>query len=683
MPPPSPSRHAARVGRGAAAMALLVSLGAFAVQALAGAPAVVEITEPAEGGAALNPADVHMVASFAEDEEHVCSDWEIRLAGSSELVWEAPCAKGQLKVHIHLGDGTFVGSHEGRLELLHDTDYVLVVRSRDDVGEEVGDPATRQFTTRPRGSVGDDATSWTVRAGYAVEVFARDLRLPVDIAMVPEPGPHPGDPLMYVTELYGTVKVITRDGSVRDYATGLLNFDPTGNFPGSGEVGVTGAVVDPVSGDVFVSLIYEDEDSPAESKPHYPKVIRLHSDERGLEAIGQTTVLDMEGEVQEGSHQISNLTLTPAGALLVHNGDSPMPIHAQDIDRYRGKILRMTLDGEPLPSNPFYSDEGDDTARDYVYAYGLRNPFGGALRLSDGSYFMVENGPAIDRLAIVLAGENYKWPLDPTMGHLAAYNWNPPHAPVSIEFVEPQRFGGSGFPPEAMGHAFVTESGSTWASGPQELGKRIVELGLDEAGGLTGGPEMLVEYAGTGKATAVGLAAGADGLYFTDLYKDKDFTSPVDRGANVLRVRYCGEDCPVRPSPPMPPPAAPSAEAEAEADLTPPAVRRFRLSRSAFTARPRARHRVRRSAPRHGTDFLYALSERASVSIGIRRRGRTLPRGLLFAPGRAGGNRRPFAGWLEGEPLAPGRYVATIQARDRAGNVARSSAGFRVLDRLP
>jgi hypothetical protein len=44
-----------------------------------------------------------------------------------------------------------------------------------------------------------------------------------------------------------------------------------------------------------------------------------------------------------------------------------------------------------------------------------------------------------------------------------------------------------------------------------------------------------------GKATAAGLAAGPDGLYFTDLYKDRDFVSPIDRGANLLRVRYVEE----------------------------------------------------------------------------------------------------------------------------------------------
>jgi glucose/arabinose dehydrogenase len=666
-------------------MAVGVSLCFFVVQALAGAPAVTEISEPAAAGAPLNPADVHMVASFAEDEAHVCSDWEIRLAGSAKLVWEAPCAKGQLSVHIHLGDGSFVGAYAGRLELAHSEHYVLRVRSRDDLAGEASSWAERAFSTRPAGPPGDDAVGWAVREKYAVEVFAENLQLPVDIAMVPEPGPHPGDPVMYVTELYGAVKVVLRDGSVRDYATGLLNFNPTGNFPGSGEIGLTGAVVEPGSGDLFVGLVYEDEDFPTAPKPHYPRVIRLHSSADGLEAIGQSTVLDMEGETQDASHQISNLTITPTGELLVHNGDGiAKPKLAQDLDYYRGKILRMTLDGEPVEGNFEYDGADGIDARDYVYAYGVRNPFGGAWRLSDNAHFMVENGPFVDRLAKVVGGENYGWPDDFGMSHMAAYNWSPAHAPVSIEFVEPERFGGSGFPQAAMGHAFVTESGATWASGPQELGKRIVEFGLDEAGKRTSGPKTLVEYVGTGKATAVGLAAGGDGLYFTDLYKDQGYATPIDRGATVLRVRYCADECPVRPSSPSvprDPPVSPSPSVDfpAEVDITDPSVRRFRVSQRAFAPSPR-RGTARGCEARCGTSFLYGLSERASVSIQVRRRGRPPQGGLLSAPGRVGGNRRPFAGWLGGRPLAPGPYVATIRARDRAGNVSSPRRlDFRVL----
>jgi glucose/arabinose dehydrogenase len=658
------------------ALLALALLGCVAARAGAEPPEVGQIVEPLAGAAPLNPADVHMVAEFADGDggEHVCSDWEIWAIAPSEAVWEAPCAKGAEKVHVHLGDGEFVNSLQGHDALGFAAEYELRVRFLDS-GEEWSEWAVRGFKTIARGGGGrdDTETPWMARPGYAVEGFATGFQLPVNIAMVPEPGPHPSDPLLYVAELYGSIKVVSRDGTVRDYATGLLNFDPTGVFPGSGEQGLAGLAVDPVSGDLFASLVYEDESSPLEPRPHYPKVVRLYSDEGGLSATGMATVLDMAGEVEGPSHQVSHLTIAPNGDLYVHNGDGYDSFAvARDLEAFRGKILRMTLGGDPLPGNPFYDASDGLTARDYVWAYGFRNPFGGAIRLSDDSYYEVENGPATDRLARVLPGVDYLWEgSDATMAFGASYTWSPPHAPVNIEFVEPERFGGSGFPASGMGHAFVTESGATYASGPQATGKRVVEFDLGLDGVSEEGPVTLVEYTGTGKATAVGLAAGPDGLYFTDLYKDKGATTPIDPGANVLRIRYCGEAC-------MPEPPAGSEPAVADdVDREHPEVSNFRLLSKRIEVR--RRNGAGPFAPVNGTSFLYTLSEWAKVRIRIERIAGGFA-GQLLAPGRRGSNRRAFAGRLGGRVLPPGGYRATIDAVDAAGNASASPAvGFKVV----
>lgn len=398
--------------------------------------------------------------------------------------------------------------------------------------------AQPDFTSLARGS----PVPWAVRqSGYRVEVVATGFQLPVNIAFVPAPGPDPDAPLYYVAELYGQIKVVTRAGAVGDYATGLLNFNPTGNFPGSGEQGVGGIVVEPQTGDVLVGLLYEDTASQANPKPHYPKVIRMHSNNGGLTAASTQVILDMFGETQGQSHQISNLSLGLDGKLYVHMGDGFDTARAQDLSSFRGKILRLNLDGSAPQDNPFYNAADGITPKDYVYAYGFRNPFGGAWRAADGFHYEVENGPSHDRFARVVAGRNYLWNgTDASMHNFALYNWVPATAPVNIAFIQPSTFGGSGFPQEKMDHAFVSESGPTYATGPVSNGKRITEFVLDANGERISGPVPLVEYTGSGKATAVALAAGPDGLYFSDLYKDLNYSSAIDRGANVLRIKYVG-----------------------------------------------------------------------------------------------------------------------------------------------
>ncbi|MBK8229444.1 MAG: PQQ-dependent sugar dehydrogenase [Candidatus Eisenbacteria bacterium] len=650
--------------------------------AVAAPPDTPLITEPAVDGQQVNASDVHMETGAFSDpdpgDSHQCTDWEIWTTSPSARVWATICIGGVERLHTHLGDGIFEGSHAGRTSLFFSTQYELRVRHRDQNGDYSAD-ATRSFQTGPasetfplllddvvaaptpswidegdqplelpdgavpgsifvespggdlllelRGQAGsgnlvvnpspiaehipvrvrmtggsstlllpasrldftDDTGTdrslylpqmnlgggetlhlwisstgasyygssgqtepdfsllaagppvpWlALQPGYKVEVVATGFQLPVNIAFVPSPAPAPDAPLYYVSELYGTIKVVLRDGTVADYATNLLNFDPGGAFPGSGEQGLTGICVDPLNGDLFATLLY---DSAPPGGAHYPRVIRLQSVDGGRTASSQSTVLDMFGESQGQSHQISHVSIGPDGKLYVHMGDGFDCGRALDLNSFRGKVLRLNRDGTAPTDNPFFNAGNGITATDYIFAYGFRNPFGGAWRASDGAHYEVENGPDVnDRFAKVTRGANYGWNCSSgSMTTNAIYNWVVPHAPVNLAFIESGQFGGSGFPADKFDHAFVTESGPTWADGPQAQGKRIVEFVLSGTGGLLSGPTPLVEYVGTGKATAVGLAAGPDGLYFSDLYKDAGFTSPVDAGANILRVKFVG-----------------------------------------------------------------------------------------------------------------------------------------------
>jgi glucose/arabinose dehydrogenase len=500
------------------------------------------ISEPSADGQLLNGADVHMEAQPFSDpdvrDEHACTDWEIWTAAPEpvERVWFAECVHGATRLHAHLGNGVFEGSLAGQAELPPGRDFEVRSRFRSssaDPATQWGPYAVRPFRTDVRLTPLSGAPQWrTLQPGYVVEEVASGFALPVGIAMAAAHPTGPTAPRFYVNELYGQIKVVRGDFSVATYAKDLLNFDPKDKFPGDGELGLGGIVVEPVSGDLFASLVYR------AGGRLYPKVVRLTSSDDGLTATRVSTVLDMKGEDMVASHQISNLTIGPDGKLYVHVADAFEPKTAKDKDSFRGKVLRMNLDGSAPQDNPYYDADNGIKARDYVFASGFRNPFGGAWRAADGQHYSVENGPSTDRFARVTRGADYGWYVgDSAMKKKALYNWTVAHAPVGITFVQEEHGQGAGFPKELYGNAYVSESGPTYASGPQVRGKRIVMFAFDDEGRAIG-PKTLVEYNGNGKSTIAGIAAGADGLYFSALYPDDPKDGPYAPRAKLYRVRY-------------------------------------------------------------------------------------------------------------------------------------------------
>jgi Glucose / Sorbosone dehydrogenase/PA14 domain/Fibronectin type III domain len=378
----------------------------------------------------------------------------------------------------------------------------------------------------------------------------------VNVAFVPNPGPNPDDPLYYVSELYGSIQVVRRNGIRSSFATGLLDYNPQGPISGTGEQGLTGLAVqrdasNPSIYHLFVAMLW-DNGSPPGAPNHYPKVERLDSTAGGLTLLSRSVLLNMQPETQGQSHIISNVTLGPDGKLFVHMGDGFDASTALNLDQYRGKVLRMNTDGTPVATgdpagaNPFYDASNGINARDYIYTYGHRNPFGGAWQPGTNRHWVVENGNSLDRMVDLTPGASYGWSgNDSALNTFSKYVWNPSTAPVNIAFVGSTIQGGSQFPTSSDGHAFVSLSGSTYASGPLQRSKGIVEFSdlasVDANGKLTVQPSFLVKYNGTGRATTAALAAGEDGLYFSDLYEDSGANGATAPGSNLYRVRYVGD----------------------------------------------------------------------------------------------------------------------------------------------
>ncbi len=338
---------------------------------------------------------------------------------------------------------------------------------------------TPVFTTPARGL----DIPWDARqANFKAEVFATGFELPVNIVFVPNPGPLPGDPFLYVSELYGQIKVVARNGTVGTYASGLLDFPPTGAFPGSGEQGLSGIAVDPLSGDVFAAMLHAAIGNPS---VHYPKIDRFHSLDGGRTASTRSTILDMVGESQGQSHQISNLTLAPDGKLICHMGDGFSSNTAQNLDSFRGKILRLNLNGSAATDNPFYNAANGINSRDYIFAYGVRNPFGGDWRAADDRQYVVENGPSIDRFSQVVPGRNFLWDGSDasTRGLVAASGHDEPTRPGRDArdgagvAAEARSFGGPREVPHA--HGLVVPAAHEHAIGGECDGAHRLPMGGD------------------------------------------------------------------------------------------------------------------------------------------------------------------------------------------------------------
>lgn len=361
----------------------------------------------------------------------------------------------------------------------------------------------------------DPAENWWLFPGFEIELFATGLDLPVNLAFVPKPRKDPNAPLLYVSELYGQVKVITNDRTVHTYADHLLNFKPDHKFPGTGECGLIGITVEPAGGDLFLSMIYEDGSSMKS------KVVRTSS-KSGLTMDKMTTVIDDIPSVH-AAHQVQAVNVGPDGKLYVSLGDGMIdPRVAQDDKNLRGKVLRLNLDGSAPADNPHPGS--------LVFAKGFRNPFGAAWRKSNRSLYLSDNGPQYgDRIVKVEAGKNYGWPDD--LEKTALFWWDFTHAPTATAFMQDGQF-----PAEYDDELFVALFGAAYFKGPARKGKKIVKMRIAPGDSGVVSCDDFAAYIGEGPASPLGLAFGPGGLYFSDLHGEADGVRNSPAG-NILRIK--------------------------------------------------------------------------------------------------------------------------------------------------
>ncbi len=358
----------------------------------------------------------------------------------------------------------------------------------------------------------DWRSDWAVAESLTLDVDTEGYQLPTAIAFVPDPGDGPKDPLYFVTELRGTVKVVANDRSVQEFAT-VETIVPAQELPaGEGEGGLAGICLAPQQGYVFVTFTYRDEGG------------LLRNNVARFEVTPGTFRGEPQGQVDFGdvfapyesalSHQIGSCRAHKE-SLFVSVGDGGQPNASRKVDQLLGKVLRMTLDGRPHPDNPFSKNQDLGPGADYVWAYGLRNPFG--LEVVDGQVFVVDNGPSVDRFLHLQEGQGYHWDgSDWSIGSAADALFSPGVGPVHLDYRPP----GSPVLPDGHPADFLFAASG---SAKDETAPGVVSLSYDlEEGRTDATPAYLVQHRGKADHQDVAaLALGPDGLYFAPILPNR------------------------------------------------------------------------------------------------------------------------------------------------------------------
>ncbi|HEY8471238.1 MAG TPA: PQQ-dependent sugar dehydrogenase [Natronosporangium sp.] len=286
------------------------------------------------------------------------------------------------------------------------------------------------------------------------EVIATGLDIPWDIDFLP-------DGTALVTERANAQ--IVRVGP--DSTNGELTVEPVQTIEGvnpAGEGGLLGIAVSPdYEADGLVFIYYTtDEDN---------RIARLE--------LGEPPEPILTGIPRSDNHNGGQLAFGPDGYLYASTGDAQDGDRAQDRDDLAGKILRLTVDGEPAPGNPFDSP---------VWSYGHRNVQGLAWDEAGRLWATEFGNQRWDELNLIEAGENYGWPEVEGIGEDDRYR----DPEVVWETAEASCAGAA-----VVGRTLVTAC---------LRGQRLWRVDLTESGTILGAPQpMLVEEYGRLRGAAM------------------------------------------------------------------------------------------------------------------------------------------------------------------------------------
>ena len=250
--------------------------------------------------------------------------------------------------------------------------------------------AAAQARARPAGP--GTATDAGSRREMRVTTVASGLEHPWAVALLPGGG-------FLVTERPGRLRRISAEGDVSEPLAGVPDVFARGQ----------GGLLDVVLAPDFertrrIYLAY------AEPGPGGTAGTAVAHAILGTDRLTDATVIYRQEPKLEGEmHFGARLAFDGEGHVFIGQGERNRREMAQDPGVLQGKLVRLELDGDVPPDNPFV---GRDGARPAIWSYGHRNIQGMAIDPRTGTLWASEHGPrGGDELNLPRPGRNYGWPL--------------------------------------------------------------------------------------------------------------------------------------------------------------------------------------------------------------------------------------------------------------------------------
>lgn len=234
------------------------------------------------------------------------------------------------------------------------------------------------------------------RTPLTITILSEDLKKPWGITPLP-------DGRFLITQKKGTLRIADASGKLSDDITGI----PQVNDKGQG--GLLDIAIDPQFEQNRMlywtfSLKTDSGNLTAVAKG------RLSNDDKTVEQA--TLIYQATPAYESDLHYGSRILFDPAGNLIFSTGersDLETRPQAQFLNSSLGKTIRITVNGDPAPGNPFTADK---KARPELYSYGHRNVQSLALHPVTGELWEAEFGPrGGDEVNRILPGKNYGWPI--------------------------------------------------------------------------------------------------------------------------------------------------------------------------------------------------------------------------------------------------------------------------------